>query len=85
MNEENQKIEEAIRVIRETARCPNCGKGGLDNLSIEETEYIPHLATTMLKIKCLYCNAVYSIFFLDEEILEAMRLEEEKQKEEKEE
>jgi len=85
MNEENQKIEEAIRIVQETARCPNCGKGGRDNLSIEETEYIPHLATTMLRIKCLYCNAVYSIFFIDEEILEAMRLEDEKKKEEEEE
>jgi len=82
MKEENEIIQRAIRLIINTARCPNCEKGKGESLIIEEAEYIPHLATVKLTIRCLNCNYMWEAFFLDEVLLEAMMLEEEKQKEE---
>jgi rubredoxin len=84
MNEENEQIQRAIRLIMDTTRCPNCEKGKGESLEIEKAEYIPHLATVRLTIKCLNCNYTYEAFFLDEVLLRAMWLEEQKQKEEKE-
>jgi len=80
MNEENEKIQRAIRLIVDTTCCPNCGKGKGESLEIGEAEYIPHLATVKLTIRCLNCNYTWEAFFLDEVLLAAMMLEEQKQK-----
>ena len=81
MNEENEKIQRAIRLIVNTTCCPNCEKGKEESLWIEKAEYIPHLATVKLTIRCLNCDYTWDAFFLDEVLLAAMMLEEQKQKE----